>query len=38
VLQGVNLPTALGLGAGATDSQILQELLTRGKLIVDSAP
>ena len=36
VLQGVNLPTALGLGTGATDSQILQELLTRGKLIVDN--
>jgi len=38
VLQGVDLPTALGLGAGATDSQIIQELLTRGKLVVDNAP
>ncbi|WP_341889712.1 Ig-like domain-containing protein [Variovorax sp. YR752] len=36
VLQGVDLPGALGLGSGATDAQIVQELLTRGKLIVDS--
>ena len=36
VLQGVNLPTALGLASNATDSQIIQELVTRGKLIVDS--
>ena len=36
VLQGVDLPTSLGLGSGATDAQIVQELLTRGKLIVDS--
>jgi Ca2+-binding RTX toxin-like protein len=38
VLQGVNLPTALGLASNATDSQIIQELITRGKLIVDSGP
>ncbi|WP_259372616.1 beta strand repeat-containing protein [Piscinibacter defluvii] len=36
VLQGVNLPTALGLSGGASDDQIIQELLTRGKLIVDN--
>ncbi len=36
VLQGVNLPTALGLAANATDAQIIQELLGRGKLIVDN--
>ena len=36
VLQGVDLPTSLGLASGATDAQIIQELLTRGKLIVDS--
>jgi Ca2+-binding RTX toxin-like protein len=35
VLQGVNLPTALGLAAGATDTQIIQDLLTKGKLIAD---
>jgi VCBS repeat-containing protein len=38
VLQGIDLPSALGLGTGATDAQIIQELLTRGKLIVDSTP
>ncbi|MGD9835239.1 MAG: VCBS domain-containing protein, partial [Piscinibacter sp.] len=36
VLQGVDLPSALGLGGSATDSQIVQELINRGKLIVDS--
>jgi VCBS repeat-containing protein len=36
VLQGVNLPSALGLAANATDAQIIQELLGRGKLIVDN--
>jgi Ca2+-binding RTX toxin-like protein len=36
VLQGVNLPTALGLASNATDTQIIQELVTRGKLLVDS--
>src|SRR5262249_25066343 len=35
VLSGVDLPTALGLGAGATDMQIINELLTRGKLLTD---
>ena len=37
MLQGIDLPSALGLGSGATDTQIIQELLTRGKLIVDNA-
>ena len=37
VLQGVDLPSALGLAANASDAQIIQELLSRGKLIVDSA-
>ncbi|MBX3606480.1 MAG: VCBS domain-containing protein [Piscinibacter sp.] len=38
VLQGIDLPTALGLASGASDAQIIQELLSRGKLIVDSTP
>jgi Ca2+-binding RTX toxin-like protein len=35
VLQGVDLRSAFGLGVGATDNQIIQELLTRGKLVTD---
>ena len=36
VFQGVaNLGNSLGLGASATDAQIIQELITRGKLITD---
>ena len=34
-LQGVDLRAAFGLGAGATDNQIIQELLTRSKLVTD---
>jgi len=34
-LTGVNLPTALGLGGAATDTQIIQTLLNNGKLITD---
>ncbi|MGN6525560.1 MAG: beta strand repeat-containing protein, partial [Burkholderiaceae bacterium] len=34
-LSGVNLPTALGLASNATDSQIISELLHRGKLVTD---
>jgi len=33
----VDLPNALGLGAAATDTQIIQELLTRGKLLTDTS-
>jgi T1SS-143 domain-containing protein len=36
VLSNVNLPTALGLPANATDQQIITELLNRGKLVVDN--
>ena len=35
VLQGVDIRSSLGLSASATDHQIIQELLTRGKLITD---
>lgn len=35
VLEGVDLIAGLGLAPGATDGQILQELLNRGKLVVD---
>jgi VCBS repeat-containing protein len=35
VLQGVDLRSAFGLGVGASDNQIIQELLTRGKLVTD---
>ena len=36
VFQGVaNLGTALGLAANATDAQIIQDLLTKGKLVTD---
>jgi Ca2+-binding RTX toxin-like protein len=34
-LQGVDLRTSLGLGVGATDNQIIAELLNRNKLITD---
>ena len=34
--QGVtNLGASLGLGASATDAQIIQDLITKGKLITD---
>jgi len=36
VLSGVNLPSALGLSSTATDLQIIQELLNRGKLLTDT--
>jgi VCBS repeat-containing protein len=36
VLQGVDLPTGLGLASGASDAQIIQELINRGKLVVDN--
>jgi large repetitive protein len=36
IFQGVtNLGNSLGLGTNATDGQIIQELITRGKLITD---
>ena len=35
VLQGVDIRSSLGLSGTATDNQIIQELLTRGKLITD---
>jgi hypothetical protein len=34
-LESVDLRSALSLGSAATDNQIIQELLTRGKLIAD---
>ncbi|WP_428423956.1 tandem-95 repeat protein [Methylibium sp.] len=34
-LQGVDLRSALSLGSAATDNQIIQELLTRSKLVTD---
>jgi VCBS repeat-containing protein len=36
MLTGVDLRTGMGLVSTATDAQIIQELLTRGKLITDS--
>jgi large repetitive protein len=36
VLEGVNIRDALGLAGAATDAQILQELLNRGKLLTDA--
>jgi large repetitive protein len=36
VLSGLNLRTALGLTTTATDNQVLQDLLNKGKLIVDT--
>ena len=35
-LTGVDLRTGLGLASNATDNQIIQELLTRQKLVVDA--
>lgn len=35
VLEGVDIRSALGLGLGANDQQIVSELLNRGKLITD---
>jgi hypothetical protein len=35
VLQGVDIRSALGLGGAATEAQILVDLLTKNKLIVD---
>ena len=35
VLQGVDIRSSLSLAATATDAQIIQELLNRGKLIAD---
>uniref|UniRef100_UPI0039E32D1A type I secretion C-terminal target domain-containing protein n=1 Tax=Azonexus sp. TaxID=1872668 RepID=UPI0039E32D1A len=35
-LEGVNLRSDLGLGANASDQQIISELLNRGKLVVDN--
>jgi Ca2+-binding RTX toxin-like protein len=35
VLQGVDLRSAFGLGAAASDNQVIQELLQRGKLVTD---
>jgi hypothetical protein len=35
-LTGVDLRAGLGLLASATDNQIIQELLTRNKLVVDA--
>jgi VCBS repeat-containing protein len=34
-LQGVDLRSAFGLGSAATDAQLIQELLARGKLVTD---
>ena len=36
VLQNVNLRGDLGLGASASDNQVIAELMTRGKLLVDN--
>ena len=38
VLQGVDIRAALGLGGAATDTQIIAELINRGKLITDVPP
>ncbi len=38
VLDGVDIRAALGLGGAATDSQIIAELINRGKLITDVPP
>ncbi|MBQ0958590.1 tandem-95 repeat protein [Ideonella sp. 4Y11] len=35
-LSSMNLRTDLGLGANATDAQVIQEMLSRSKLIVDT--
>jgi Ca2+-binding RTX toxin-like protein len=38
VLNNVDLRATLGLGGGATDSQIIAELISRGKLVTDVPP
>ena len=38
VLDGVDLRASLGLGAGASDNQIIAELINRGKLVTDVPP
>jgi T1SS-143 domain-containing protein len=38
VLTNVDIRATLGLGVGATDSQIIAELINRGKLITDVPP
>jgi hypothetical protein len=35
VLQGVDIRSALGLGGSATEAQIIQDLLGKGKLVTD---
>ncbi|MEP6872967.1 MAG: tandem-95 repeat protein [Burkholderiales bacterium] len=37
-LQGVDLRASFGLAASATDGQLIQELLTRNKLVTDGGP
>jgi surface adhesion protein len=37
-LTGVDIRSALGLSAGASDSQIISELINRGKLLTDVPP
>jgi Ca2+-binding RTX toxin-like protein len=38
VLTGVDIRASLGLGGSATDSQIIAELINRGKLVTDVPP
>jgi hypothetical protein len=38
VLTGVDIRTSLGLAGGATDAQIIAELINRGKLLTDVPP
>jgi len=38
VLDGVDIRATLGLGVAATDSQIIAELINRGKLVTDVPP
>jgi hypothetical protein len=35
ILQGLDLYAGLGLASGATDAAVIQEMLTRGKLVTD---
>jgi Ca2+-binding RTX toxin-like protein len=37
VLTGVDIRSALGLGGSATDAQIINELISRGKLVTDAS-
>jgi T1SS-143 domain-containing protein len=37
VLTGVDIRSALGLGGSATDAQIINELISRGKLLTDAS-